>query len=113
MMGWPRSYTRRRDLQAAWDRLERGAETAPLDPELVRWCRHRARQLFGAEVTETVAPPGGPVELLAEQFWLDVHGIDDELAAAVRTELGDAGMVGLVILLGLSEVDVRTELMLA
>ncbi len=49
---------------------------------------------------------------LAEQFVLDPRGIDDADAAAVRAELGDAGLVGFLEALALYDGFTRFQVLL-
>jgi hypothetical protein len=113
-MATPHAFASRPDLFDRWARLESAIDDTDLDPALIAWCHERARMLFGASPsTSSAKPPPPDIEEFAEQFWMDAHGISDALAERVRQQLGDGPTVALVVLLGLSEVDVRTELMFA
>ncbi|MCW2644570.1 MAG: hypothetical protein JWP07_679 [Pseudonocardiales bacterium] len=113
-MATPYAFASRSDLFDRWSRLESAIDDTDLDPVLITWCRVRARVLFGASPPQSsIEPPAPDIEEFAEQFWMDAHGISDALAERVRLLLGDGPTVALVVLLGLSEVDVRTELMFA
>lgn len=111
-MTTPQVYQARPDLFLRWSRVEQALDAAGLDPALVKWCQARAQTILGVQGIELPPGPSDALAAYAEQFWIDVHGISDDDAAAVRRELGDAAMVAFVVLLGVSEVNTRTELML-
>jgi hypothetical protein len=110
-MATPQVYEVRPELFTRWTRVENAVENSGLDPELVAWCRARAKVMLGVTGVELPPAPSDALASFAEQFWIDVHGITDEQAALVRRELGDGLMVAFIVLLGLSEVNTRTELM--
>ncbi len=108
-----------------------------LPPGTMELCRVRIAQLLGVEREQAVrlGPSvdglehklsnlaGWPTDprftdcdraclAFAEQFVLDTQALDDPIAAAVRAEVGDAGLVTLSLGVGLAEGMVRAAVVL-
>lgn len=130
----------RPELQHLYAEMTQRAWQTGVDPVVLELCRLRIAQLHGnaaalAERTPAAVAAGldeGVVAHLkdwptdpafdpaaraalgfAELFVMDVHSITDADAAAVTAVLGDAGMVGFVLALGVFDGATRLQLLLA
>lgn len=97
-----------------------------LPAPILELCRRRLAQLHGA-THELAASPAVPVGTtpdddlpagaraaleFAEVYGQDPQAITDELAAAVKAQFGDAGLVALIEALGVIDGRIRLALML-
>jgi len=87
-----------------------------VDPALLALCRRRMGSLLGCDVHGGPTPPWSELSAtgaacldFAERFVLDVHGIDDGLAARVVDGLGPGGMVAFTTALAVFDGACRFE----
>jgi hypothetical protein len=103
----------RPQLRSGWRRLDAAIGDGPIPSGLLASCVQLVGRRVLLDVGDAEAAPDSIATTacldLAEQFVMDVHGVRDDQVAAVRVHFGDAGVVQLVVALGLAEGAARAE----